>query len=165
MKLHVRYEGDDDPKKCTARKLARFDRCELHRSARATPYGVILNPHAEQALSPADAEHTNLVALDCSWETAGEAMFTMRGEHRALPFLVAANPVNYGKPFQLNTVEAFAAGLTILGEREHAEDILSKFRWGHTFLELNEEPLRRYAECADSTEIVAVQDEYLDRGE
>ncbi|WP_332897714.1 DUF367 family protein [Haladaptatus sp. CMSO5] len=165
MKLHVRYEGDDDPKKCTARKLARFDRCELHRSARATPYGVILNPHAEQALSPADAEHTNLVALDCSWETAGEAMFTMRGEHRALPFLVAANPVNYGKPFQLNTVEAFAAGLTILGEREHAEDILSKFRWGHTFLELNEEPLRRYAECADSTEIVAVQQEYLDRGE
>ncbi|WP_338726820.1 DUF367 family protein [Haladaptatus sp. DJG-WS-42] len=165
MNLHVRYEGDDDPKKCTARKLARFDLCELHRSARATPYGVILNPHAEQALSPADAGQSNLVALDCSWETAGEAMFTMRGEHRALPFLVAANPVNYGKPFQLNTVEAFAAGLAILGEYDHAAEILSKFRWGHTFLEMNEEPLRRYAECADSSEVVEVQQEYLDRGE
>ena len=161
MDLHVRYEGDEDPEKCTARKLARFDMATLHESARATPYGVVLNPHAEQALSPADADHANLVALDCSWETAGRAMFEMKGEHRALPFLVAANPVNYGKPFQLNTVEAFAGALCILREREHAEEILSKFRWGHTFLELNEEPLRRYSECVNSADVVAVQDDYL----
>ncbi|MCO8243235.1 DUF367 family protein [Haladaptatus sp. AB643] len=165
MNLHVRYEGDDDPKKCTARKLARFDLTELHRSARATPYGIVLNPHAEQALSPADrAETDTLVALDCSWESAERALFEMPGVHRALPFLVAANPVNYGKPFRLNTVEAFAAGLCILGERAQAERILSKFRWGETFLELNEEPLRRYADCEDSTEVVAVQQEYLDAG-
>ncbi|WP_439027662.1 DUF367 family protein [Haloarchaeobius sp. DT45] len=161
MNLHVRYEGDDDPKKCTARKLARFDLAELHRSNRATPYGVVLNPHAEQALSPADADASNLVALDCSWETAEAAMFEMPGEHRALPFLVAANPVNYGRPFKLTTVEALAAALCILGERDHAEEILAKFRWGETFLTLNEEPLRRYSECADSTEVVAVQDDYL----
>ncbi|MCT9094519.1 DUF367 family protein [Haloarchaeobius sp. HME9146] len=161
MNLHVRYEGDDDPKKCTARKLARFDLAELHRSNRATPYGVVLNPHAEQALSPADADATNLVALDCSWETAEAAMFEMPGEHRALPFLVAANPVNYGRPFKLTTVEALAAALCILGERDHAEEILAKFTWGETFLTLNEEPLRRYSECADSTEVVAVQDDYL----
>ena len=164
MNLHVRYEGDDDPAKCTARKLARFDLAELHRSARATPYGVVLNPHAERALSPVDrAESDTLVALDCSWETAEEALFSMSGAHRALPFLVAANPVNFGKPFKLNTVEAFAAALAILGEREQAERILSKFRWGETFLELNAEPLERYADCADSTEVVAVQGEYLDR--
>ncbi|GAA0312496.1 DUF367 family protein [Halarchaeum salinum] len=165
MDLHVRYEGDDDPEKCTARKLARFDMVELHRTNRATPYGLVLNPHADTALSPADADHSTLVALDCSWETAERAMFEMAGAHRALPFLVAANPVNYGKPFQLNTAEAFAGALCILGEREHAERVLSKFTWGHTFLELNEEPLRRYADCADSTEVVAVQQEYLDAGE
>ncbi|ADJ14226.1 DUF367 family protein [Halalkalicoccus jeotgali] len=165
MQLHVRYEGDDDPAKCTARKLARFDLAELHRSDRATPYGIVLNPHAEQALSPADREKTDrLVALDCSWESAGEALFSMAGEHRALPYLVAANPVNFGRPFRLTTVEALAAGLVVLGERDHAESILSKFRWGHTFLELNEEPLGRYADCADSSEVVAVQGEYLDRG-
>ncbi|MCL7418042.1 MAG: DUF367 domain-containing protein, partial [Halalkalicoccus sp.] len=49
--------------------------------------------------------------------------------------------------------------------REHAESLLAKFRWGHTFLELNDEPLRRYAACTDSTEVVEVQGEYLDRGE
>ena len=166
MELHVRYEGDDDPEKCTARKLARFDLAELHRSDRATPYGVVLNPHAEQALSPADRETAadgGLVALDASWESAGEALFSLSGEHRALPFLVAANPVNFGRPFQLTTVEALAAALSIFGEREQAAAILSKFTWGETFLELNEEPLRRYAACEDSTEVVDIQQEYLDR--
>ncbi|MFB6077661.1 MAG: DUF367 family protein [Halarchaeum sp.] len=165
MELHVRYEGDDDPAKCTARKLARFDLTALHRSDRATPFGVVLNPHAETALSPMDADYANLVALDCSWESAERAMFELPGEHRALPFLVAANPVNYGKPFQLNTAEAFAGALCILGEREHAERVLSKFTWGHTFLELNEEPLRRYSECETSRDVVEIQQEYLDAGE
>ncbi|MFB6126085.1 MAG: DUF367 family protein [Halolamina sp.] len=170
MELHVRYEGDDDPEKCTARKLARFDLAELHRSDRATPYGVVLNPHAERALSPADAAAVAagddaLVALDCSWESAGEARFSLPGDHRALPYLVAANPVNFGNPFQLTTVEALAAGLVILGERDRAEAVLSKFTWGETFLDLNDEPLRRYADCEDSAAVVAVQQEYLDRGE
>ncbi|MFW5973915.1 MAG: DUF367 family protein [Natrialbaceae archaeon] len=166
MDLHIRYEGDDDPEKCTARKLAKFERAALHRSHRGTPYGVVLNPHAEQALSPADREIASngaLVALDCSWESAGEARFAMAGQHRALPYLVAANPVNFGRPMELTTVEDLAAALVIFGEREQAEDILSKFTWGETFLELNDEPLRRYADCADSTEVVDVQQEYLDR--
>ena len=168
MELHVRYEGDDDPKKCSARKLARFDLAELHRSARATPPGIVLDPYAERALSPADGDREGdqrLVALDCSWETAEKEAFRLDGPHRALPFLVAANPVNYGTPFQLNTVEAFAGALCILGHREQAETILGKFRWGHTFLELNDEPLRRYADCTDSSAVVAVQNEYLDAAE
>jgi pre-rRNA-processing protein TSR3 len=40
---------------------------------------------------------------------------------------------------------------------------MAKFTWGETFLELNEEPLRRYAACEDSAEVVAIQQEYLDR--
>jgi pre-rRNA-processing protein TSR3 len=165
VELHVRYEGDDDPDKCTARKLDRFELATLHRTDRATPYGIVLNPHAEQALSPADEGTDTLVALDCSWESAEAAQFTLPGEHRALPYLVAANPVNFGRPMQLTTVEALAAALAILGERDHAERILAKFTWGETFLELNAEPLRRYAACEDSTAVVAIQEQYLQRGE
>jgi pre-rRNA-processing protein TSR3 len=166
VELHVRYEGDDDPRKCTARRLAKFDLATLHRSIRATPRGIVLDPYAGQALSPADrSEADALVALDCSWETAEEEAFNLAGPHRALPFLVAANPVNYGMPFQLNTVEALAGALCILGGREGAGRILEPFSWGHTFLELNEEPLRRYAGAADSAEVVAIQQEYLDAGE
>jgi pre-rRNA-processing protein TSR3 len=165
VELHVRYEGDDDPEKCSARKLARFDLAVLHRSPRAVPPGIVLDPFADRALSPADRPDDGttdrLVALDCSWETARDEAFDLDGLHRSLPFLVAANPVNYGTPFELSTVEAFAGALAILGDREQATQILSKFTWGHTFLELNEEPLRRYADCADSSEVIDVQDDYL----
>lgn len=163
--LSVRYIGDDDPEKCTAKKLSRFNLVELVHHDAATPHGTILNPHAEQALSPADDKRGPLVALDCSWEAADEARFNLSGTHRALPYVVAANPINFGRPLQLTTVEALAAALIILDQRSRAEALLSKFRWGHTFLELNEEPLARYATCEDSAEIVKVQQSYLDRHE
>ncbi|MFB6094422.1 MAG: DUF367 family protein [Halanaeroarchaeum sp.] len=166
MQVHVRYEGDDDPEKCTARKLARFERATLHRSNRATPYGLVLDPFADRALSPADrGEASNLIALDVSWDTAEAAGVDLAGEHRALPYLVAANPVNFGRPFRLTTVEALAAALVVLGERDHATDLLSKFTWGETFLELNDEPLRRYAAAADSAEVVEIQEVYMNRAE
>ena len=120
---------------------------------------------AERALSPADADASRLVALDCSWETAEAEAFQLDGPHRALPFLVAGNPVSHGRPFRLNTAEAFAAGCYVLGDEEQAAELMSKFRWGHTFLELNEEPLARYADCDDSAAVVAVQQEYLDMAE
>lgn len=174
VELHVRYVGDDDPDKCTARSLARFDLVRLHQSDETTPPGIVLDPHAERALSPADAVQSpsepashdvagprRLVAVDCSWTSADPDRFSLDGPHRALPFLVAANPINYGRAFQLTTVEAFAGALCILGERTQAETILSKFTWGETFLTLNEEPLERYATCRDSAAVVAVQAEYL----
>ncbi|MFB6113428.1 MAG: DUF367 family protein [Halodesulfurarchaeum sp.] len=166
MDLHVRYEGDDDPEKCTAKKLERFGLATLHEHNSATPWGLVLSPFAKQALSPADRDVTEtLVAMDLSWETAEKARFELSGEHRALPFLLAGNPVNYGRPYRLTTVEAFAGALIILGERTQAETILSKFRWGQTFLDLNEEPLERYANCTDSSEVVEVQSEYLEMTE
>ena len=164
MDLHVRYEGDDDPQKCTAKKLERFDLATLHATDRAVPYGLVLDPFADKALSPADRDLTDvLVGMDSSWESASAEQFDIKGIHRALPFMLAGNPVNYGNPYQLTTVEAFAGALVVLGERDQAETLLSKFRWGQTFLDLNEEPLERYADCADSSEVVAVQNEYLDR--
>ena len=191
MDLHVLYEGDDDPDKCTARRLERFDRATLHRNPGRVPAGVVLNPFAERALSPADrpdfaaGDRTSgsggsgrsgrseadsgrgtIVALDCSWETAEREAFDLRGPQRSLPFLVAANPVNFGKPFRLTTLEAFAGALAILGEREQAREVADTVRWGETFLDLNAEPLRRYADCADSSDVIAVQDDYLaDDGE
>jgi len=166
VELYVRYEGDDDPEKCTAKRLATFDLARLHAATPSVPPGIVLDPFAEQALSPADREGTGarrdrLVALDCSWATAEREAFDLEGIHRSLPFLVAGNPVNYGTPFELSTLEAFAGALVILGEREQAQALCALVSWGHTFLELNEEPLERYAACADSSEVIAVQEEYL----
>ncbi|GBE18229.1 hypothetical protein BMS3Abin16_00821 [archaeon BMS3Abin16] len=76
--------------------------------------------------------------------------------------LIAANPVNYGKPTKLTTAEAIAAALYILGSREQSTDVLGKFKWGRQFTLLNENLLNDYSECQSSDEVLAVQKEYFD---
>ncbi len=75
--------------------------------------------------------------------------------------MLAGNPVNFGKPFKLNSAEAFAAALYIFGKKEQAEKVMSKFNWGHSFLELNREPLEEYSTAKNSTEIVEMQSHYI----
>ena len=163
--LHFYHANQCDPKKCSGKKLARFHLANLHYSVGTLPHeGLFLDPFAEQALSPADYANHGIVALDCSWEEVERVFPLLQRKklvHRALPYLVAANAVNFGKPFKLSTVEAFAAALYILGEKEQAALILNKFKWGHSFLELNAEPLERYSKAKDSTEVVRIQGDYL----
>ena len=163
--LHFYHADQCDPKKCTGKKLARFNLAKLHKNPRTLPrQAIFLDPFALQALSPADDARNGIVVLDCSWEEV-ERVFPilqrLMMKHRALPYLLAANAVNFGKPFKLSSVEAFAAALYILGEKEQAALILNKFKWGPVFLDLNREPLERYSEAKDSTEVVKIQVDYL----
>lgn len=80
-----------------------------------------------------------------------------------VPFLVAANTVNYGRPYKLNCAEALAAGLWICGLQEDAQLILSNFSYGEEFIHLNRELLDAYAECKDGDEVIAAQNAYLER--
>jgi len=100
--------------------------------------------------------------LDFSWEHAENVLLkNVRGTSRCLPYLIAGNPVNFGKPTKLSTVEALAAALHIAGFREEAAGLLSIFKWGHTFLELNEERLETYASAKDSAEVVKMQRQFI----
>jgi len=161
MELIIYHANQCDPKKCSGKKLARFELVRLTKHINQLRPFLVLSPFSEKALSPADKGTRGLAALDCSWAHAEEVFSHFRLQERALPFLVAANPVNFGKPFKLSTVEALAAGLVILGEKYQAESILSKFNWGHVFLELNREPLAEYAAARDSAEVVRIQMAYL----
>ena len=166
IRVFALIEGEDDPKRCTARKMVRLKMARQVEDAKRIPAGaIVLNPMAEQALSRADrarAERSGVVVLDCSWkklEKFPEIRKDLR--HRALPYMVAANPVNYGHPCLLSSVEAVAAALWILGDADRAREIMSKYGWGHSFVSLNGELLDEYASAATSLDVVRIQKEYL----
>jgi pre-rRNA-processing protein TSR3 len=79
-----------------------------------------------------------------------------------LPLLLAANPVNWGKPSRLTTAEALAAILYLVGREQQARQVLGAFRWGERFFELNKEPLEAYAAAKSSAELVSLQFEFFD---
>ena len=54
-----------------------------------------------------------------------------------VPYLIATNPTNYGKPWRLNCAEALAAAFYLTGHDSWAEKVLSQFGWGSSFYSVN----------------------------
>ena len=167
IQLIVYHANEDDPKKCSAKKLHKFGFVKLEKNIRKVPkHAILLNPFAKKSLSKEDikiAKKNGILAIDCSWKNAENSFEYLNQENisRALPFLVAANPVNYGKPFKLTTLEAFASALYILGEKKHAKDILNIYKWSPHFLELNKQPLEEYRRAKNSKEVIQIMSEYI----
>jgi pre-rRNA-processing protein TSR3 len=160
--LYAYRDNSCDPRKCTVKKLERAGFLKIFTKISQIPRNtLLLDPTAEQALSPADRFAKSLTVLDCSWVVLDTGSVSSWRIRRALPFLVAANPVNFGKPCTLSSIEALAAALYIMGEKERAGEILGKVSWGVRFLEVNQEPLELYAAAKDSTEVVKMQSLFI----
>ncbi|KAG0326451.1 ribosome biogenesis protein tsr3 [Podila horticola] len=154
-----------DPKRCSGKKLVRMGMVETLKINQRFR-GVCMTPNGQQAVSPSDREvvrEHGLAVVDCSWAKLGDVPFKKlrAGHDRLLPYLIATNPVNYGKPWKLNCVEALAACFYITGFDEYGDELLSKFKWGHAFRKVNGELLAKYAKCTDSASVIAVQNEYI----
>lgn len=166
IRLYAVLEHEDDPKKCTAAKLVRFGELRPSAASSKIPRGaVVLDPESEKAISREDLEPARrfgILVLDCSWERLKRFPRLRSGlRHRALPFMLAANPTNFGKAQKLSSAEALAAAVYILGEKAQAERLMSRFKWGPSFVQMNRELLDAYAAAKDSAEVVHVQGEFL----
>ncbi len=130
--------------------------------------GVIISPNAKHTISPADRElmeQYGAAVVECSWARVKEVPWAKIGGkcERLLPYLVAANSVNYGKPWRLNCVEALGAAFYICGHPEWAEEVLSHFSYGQSFLDINSSVLKRYAACADEEAIKKTEEGWMAR--
>ena len=71
--------------------------------------------------------------------------------------------MNYGRPYKLSCVEAIAACMYIMGDVAYGDKILRKFKWGEHFYPLNKELFESYRSCKDSTEMLAVQGNWIEK--
>ena len=148
MSIEVRILcfGQDDPKKCTAKRMEKFNLSQNYTTFRTLPSkGIVLDPFADVVLSDSDrilAEVGGIVGVDCSWNLATSTFSKLKLmglEPRKLPDIVPANPVNSGKIGKLTTAEAIATALMICCEEEQASKVMSIFKWGPAFLTMNSE--------------------------
>ncbi len=165
-KLFIYHANQCNPKKCTSLKMAKMGKAILLKNPYKVPKNsIILNPFSEKAISPEDrkiVEKFGITALDCSWKEAELIFKKFKFKNqRALPYLIACNPVNYGKPCMLSTLEAFIAALYITNFKEEALNLTGCFKWAETFINVNYELLERYSQAKNSTDIIKIQEEYL----
>jgi pre-rRNA-processing protein TSR3 len=154
-----------DAKRCSGKRLMRLGLMrELHVGQKHP--GVVISPKGKTLVSPADKlilEQYGAAVVEASWKRIEEVPFSRIGgpNARLLPYLIAANPTNYGRPWRLNCVEALAACFFICGHRDWAEEVLSTFSYGQAFLDINATVLKRYAACKDEEEVKKAEEEWL----
>lgn len=164
MRACVLLLNQDDPKKCTALRLVKTGLASPIKSLANDM--IVLNPFANRVLCRADSSlATSMCGIDCSWNLAESVLkvsrFSNKGILRRVPFLLAGNPINYSKLGRLSTVEALSGCYYIMGYKDVAQIFLNKFKWGHTFLELNKNALDDYSLATNPGEIVKIEEEYF----
>lgn len=157
--------GHCDPKRCSGKRLMHFGLMrELSVGQKFA--GVVVSPNAKTVVSPADnelLEQFGAAVVECSWVRVKEVPWGKIGGkcERLLPYLVAANSVNYGRPWRLNCAEALAATFFICGHEDWAHEVLTHFSYGEPFLEINSQLLKRYAACANAEEVRKAEEVWL----
>jgi pre-rRNA-processing protein TSR3 len=160
MRIQVLMFEQDDPSKCTAAKLVKFGIAK--RIRHLSGKDMILNPFANEFVLRTDRDlTTSITAIDCSWELA-QGMFLKKfvGLSRKLPPLLAGNPVNYSKIGKLTTAEAIAGSLYIMDYADLANSVIGKFKWGHTFFDLNQYLLADYSNAKTIDDVIEISREY-----
>ncbi len=147
LRLYALHLNQDDPKKNTIIKLSKFKMVKLGKKLSNFPKNaIILDPFSNNIINFEDRiniKKSGIIVIDCSWAQIDLVFNKKFKMGRKLPHLLAANPVNYGKWDKLSSAEALAAALFLTGFKEESMELLSKFSWGKSFLEINKDFLKK----------------------
>ena len=164
IKLSMLYFDQCDPKKCTGKKMERLGLLKETKFSRNYG-GILLTPNGKKICSIEDHEiiaNKGICVIDCSWAKFNELHLDLHKiETRSLPFMVAVNPVNFGKAFKLSCAEAFAACLLLGGFEKEARFIMDHFKWGEHFFKINEELFGKYKGVKSQDELKEIQEKYI----
>ncbi|GAY64514.1 hypothetical protein CUMW_234140, partial [Citrus unshiu] len=141
--------GQCDAKRCTGRKLARFNLLKERTQDNLNPlwsYGPV-GTHCVSKEDYSLIKRKGLAVVDCSWARLGDVPFVKL--RCSAPRLTVAGSSKSSKLWQT------------FGEEETANLLLGKFKWGHAFLSLNRELLKAYSKCENSADIISVQNDWL----
>ncbi|WMT51453.1 MAG: DUF367 family protein [Ferroplasma sp.] len=162
-KIFYVYMNQDDPKKSTMKKLERYG-LAIHIPINKIYSKLYLTPYSENFLLNSDKElyeRHGIVVIDGSWNRISSIENIEAKNGRKLPLLLPVNPVNYGKPGKLSSLEALAAALYIMGYPDLADEFISKYSWAQNFIKTNINPLNDYSRCTTNGECIAVQESYF----
>lgn len=169
-KVYMWEFAQNDPKRDSGSRLCKLGFARVLKPKK--PFnGIVLSSETNHLISPKDREileNSGISGINCSWNRLEEIPFGLLGKpryHRRLPLLFAANTVNYGKPFKMNTAEAIAASLYICGFKEESKLLLEPFSYGQEFIRLNYELLEAYSNAQSEKEIEEISASYLNAKE
>ena len=164
IKLSMLYFDQCDPKKCTGKKMERLGLLKEIKFNRNYG-GILLTPNGKKICSIEDHDIIStkgICVIDCSWAKFEEMHLDLHKiETRSLPFMVAVNPVNFGKAYKLSCAEAFAACLFLGGFETEARFIMDHFKWGEHFFKVNEELFMKYKGIKSQEELKEIQEKYI----
>ena len=164
IKLSMLYFDQCDPKKCTGKKLERLGLLKEIKFSRNYG-GILLTPTGKKICSIEDHDiisKKGICVIDCSWAKFEELHLDLHKiETRSLPFMVAVNPVNFGKAYKLSCAEAFAACLFLGGFEKEARFLMDHFKWGEHFFKVNEELFGKYRGITSQDELKNIQEKYI----
>jgi len=149
----------DDPKKCTSAKMCRMRLANpIYGLSHIRSEMVVLDPTSNKIFTPKEDASQGIVVIDCSWQRVTDVFLRkIKGRRLRLPLLIAANPIHYGHVGVLSSLEAAAAALYLVSQREQAEALLRIYKWGPTFLTLNKGLLDAYVEVESEEDVLAIE--------
>ncbi|GAW83582.1 ribosome biogenesis protein TSR3 [Plasmodium gonderi] len=165
IKLFMFDYNECHNKKCSCKKLYRFKKIKKAQINKKFK-GIVLTPFCEKYFSINDkkiVENFGLSVIDCSWKSLDLLKKTKFTNQRKLPYIIAVNSINYGKPYKLSCLESLAFCLYLCNYNKQCNDILNIYKWSSNFTTLNRDLLDMYKLCNNHEEVKNAENEFIQK--